>query len=407
MNHPRAVYGLVVPSLINLVNYLDRYIVAGVLPRIESEFGIDHAQAGLLGTVFIAVYMVASPIGGYFGDRMARRYLVAASVFLWSLATLASGLAGTFGMLLMARALIGVGEAGYATVAPAIISDLFTKERRTFVLSWFYVALPVGAAAGYGLGGYFAANHSWQDAFFAGGIPGLMLAGVALFMPEPERGASESTARATKIPFREGLGVLARKSEFWFNTAGQTLMTFSIGGLAYWMPSFLERERGLPADFTGFAFGAVTAVAGLSGTIAGGLLGDRAERRQPGGLLRISGWGMALAAPFMVVSAKVGMPVLIFGAIFVAQFLVFFNTGPLNAAMVNCVEPGFRAFAMGFNVLLIHLLGDAISPPLIGWIAEHSSLEKAIILNAIPVLVGGVVLLWGGRVPKRAAVSPV
>jgi MFS transporter, Spinster family, sphingosine-1-phosphate transporter len=397
-NHARAYFGLVVLSLINLVNYLDRYIIAGVLPKIEQDFGLSHTEAGMLGFIFMASYMVVSPLGGYLGDRMPRRFLVAASVFLWSLATLGSGLAGTFVMLLWARAIIGVGEAGYGTVAPALISDLFTRDRRTLMLSFFYVALPLGAAAGYGVGGYFASVHTWHGAFFAGGIPGLFLAALALMLPEPARGATELEPRAQeKIPFRVGLAALAKKGAFWFNTVGQTLMTFSIGGLAYWMPSFLERERGIAADKTGLLFGAVTAVAGILGTLAGGYLGDRWERKVPGGLLLVSGIGLVLASPFMVAAANVGAVPLIFGAIFVAQFLIFFNTGPLNAALCNCVEPGFRAFAMGLNVLFIHLLGDAVSPPIIGFIAQHSSLGLAIELNAIPVFLGGAILLIGAR----------
>lgn len=398
---PHSGYALFILSLINLVNYLDRYIVTVALPHIQRDFQLDNAQAGLLGSFFMVVFMLASPISGFLGDRVPRRFLVAGGVLLWSLATGASGLASTFTALMVARACVGIGEAGYGAVAPSIISDLFPREQRTRVLSLFYIAIPVGAAAGYGLGGWLSNAYSWHVAFFVGGVPGLILAVMAFFMPEPQRGAMDGPEAQKKLPFLVGLKGLARNSAFWWTTSGYTLMTFSIGGLAFWLPSFLVNERGLAVDQAGFLSGAVTAVAGLSGTVAGGWLGDRMDRRSPGGGLRMSGVGLLLAAPLMVLAMKVSAHGAMFGVIFLAQFLIFLNSGPINAAIVNGVPPAFRAFAMGLNVLFIHMLGDALSPTVIGKLADVSSLSFAIELNALPVLLGGLALLMAGRAFKH------
>ncbi|NTX12683.1 MFS transporter [Myxococcus sp. CA056] len=397
-----AGYALLVLTLINLVNYLDRYIVAVALPGIQKEFGINDTQAGLLGTMFIVVFMLASPVGGFLGDRYPRRLLVAGGVLLWSLATGASGLATSFIALLVARAVIGIGEAGYGAVAPSIISDLYPREQRTRMLAFFYIAIPVGAAAGYGLGGWLTQAYSWHVAFFAGGVPGLILGALAFFMPEPKRGAMDGPDAAAKLPFMVGLKGLGRNAAFWAVTAGYTLMTFSIGGLGFWMPTYLVRERGMAADSSGFIFGAITAVAGLLGTVAGGWLGDKMDRKREGGGLWMSGIGLLLAAPcmYLAVNLKDVGPAL--AAMGVAQFLIFLNSGPINAAIVNCVPPAFRAFAMGLNVLCIHLLGDAISPTLIGNIADAANLRTAIAVNALPVLLGGVALLIGARLFREA-----
>ena len=223
--------------------------------------------------------MLAAPIAGIVGDRIPRRYLVAGSVFLWSLATLASGFAPEFWILLLARAVVGIGEAGYGTVAPAMISDLYPARMRTRMLSLFYVAIPVGSAAGFALGGWLGQHYGWHMAFIIGGLPGLVVALLTLFMPEPVRGAMEEGPVPAKVPFREGLKALGSNRVFWFNTAGYTLATFAVGGLGHWMPTFLMEERAMSLDTAGFAFGAVTAAAGLLGTLAGGFLGDRAERR--------------------------------------------------------------------------------------------------------------------------------
>jgi MFS transporter, Spinster family, sphingosine-1-phosphate transporter len=398
----RAGYALLILTLINLVNYLDRYIVSAALPGIQNEFGINNTQSGLLGTVFIVVFMLASPLGGYLGDRVPRKLLVAGGVLLWSLATGASGLASSFLALLVARAFIGIGEAGYGAVAPSIISDLYPRALRTRVLSLFYIAIPVGAAAGYGLGGWLSSAYSWHVAFFAGGVPGLILGALALSMPEPQRGAMDGPGAQTKMPFMVGLRGLGGNKAFWATTAGYTLMTFSVGGLAFWMPTYMVKVRAMAEDKAGFLFGAVTAVAGLLGTVAGGWIGDRLDRIREGGGLGLSGVGLLLAAPCMYVAVNLESQAATFAVIGLAQFLIFLNSGPINAAIVNCVQPAFRAFAMGLNVLCIHMLGDAISPTIIGGIADAADLTTAIEVNAVPVLLGGVALLFGAKLLPAA-----
>jgi len=402
---PGAGYALGVLTFINLLNYLDRYIVSGVIPRIEETFGVDHAQAGWLQTVFILVYMLVAPLGGYLGDRYPRRWVLSLSIAIWSFATVGAGLAGSFAVLLLSRAIVGVGEAGYGTVSPGLIADYYPLSERTRALSVFYVAIPVGAALGYVLGGWIGNTWTWHWAFFVGGLPGLVAAMLALRMHEPPRGATEEggAAAAQKVPFLVGLKNLGHNAFYWVSVAGLTLMTFSIGGLAIFMPTFLELERGVAPTEAAIVFGAVTAVSGILGTLVGGVLGDRAERKSATGGLWLSGIGMLLAAPFMVWCAYTASVPLIYATAFAAMFLVFLNNGPLNAAIVSAVPPLFRSFAVGLSVLIYHLLGDALSPPIIGWLGDKLSLGTAITLNAIPVFLGGLVLVVGARVLHVAA----
>ena len=140
---------------------------------------------GSLATAFFVSYMIAAPIFGWLADRMSRWMLVGASVLLWSLASGASGLAGTFTLLLITRLFVGVGEAGYGPAAPTIIADLYPLERRGQVLSWFYMAIPVGSAIGYALGGWMATRWGWRWAFYAVTRPGLLLGAVQLFHARP------------------------------------------------------------------------------------------------------------------------------------------------------------------------------------------------------------------------------
>jgi predicted MFS family arabinose efflux permease len=405
--HPRATYGLALLTTVNLLNYLDRFIVAGVLALVLRDFQLTNAQGGLLTTVFIAVYMLAAPLAGVLGDRLPRRFLVAGSVFVWSLATLASGLAPSFAWLLVARAVVGVGEAGYGTVAPALISDLYPARQRTRALAFFYTAIPIGGALGFALGGWLGEAYSWRTAFVVGGLPGLLVALLTLRMPEPVRGGMEEGPVEPSVPVRAGLRALRRNRVFWFNTAGYTLMTFAVGGLGHWLPTYLTMERGLAVGSAGLASGAVTASAGVLGTLVGGLLGDRIERRARYGSMWLSAAGLLLAAPLMVAAVHMGTNAALFALVFLAQVLLFLNSGPINAALVTSVPPGSRALAMGLNTLLIHLLGDALSPPLIGWVADRSTYARAIELNAVPVLLGGLVLGVGAwRIVGRVRGPP-
>src|SRR5262249_53585386 len=189
-----AVYALVVLTILNFVNYVDRYVLAAVLKPLHQDpafRAVSDAQLGLLQTSFLVVYMIFSPIGGALGQRIKRKYIVAAGVGIWSLATLCSGAARRYGELLAARALIGFGAARYRAVAPALISDLFARDRRARMLSVFYVATPVGSALGFVLGGFVAQHWDWRHAFWVAGVPGLAFALLALFMAEPIRGVQD------------------------------------------------------------------------------------------------------------------------------------------------------------------------------------------------------------------------
>jgi MFS family permease len=395
-----AYYGLGVLTAINLLNYTDRFILAGVMTSVQKEFSLNNVQGGQLTTVFILVYMCASPLSGFLGDRMPRRFLISGAVLVWSLATIGSGFATTFLLLLVARAFTGIGEAGYGVIAPAFISDLFRKERRSRILAYFYTAMPLGAAAGYVIGGAMSEKASWQMAFFVGGLPGIALGLFALYLPEPTRGAMDDEGHSGVIPFREGLHAIARNTRFWMVVAGLTLMTFSIGGLSTWMPKFLENERGYTKTNAGLALGATIVIGGFLGTMAGGFLGDRMDRRWAGGGVMFSGFGLLATVPFMMGTALAHTTPVLLGCLLMAQFCLFLNTGPLNAAIVNVVPTGLRAFAFGFSMLIMHLLGDALSPPVIGWIGDRSSLEAAILINAVPVACGGLILLPARRLFK-------
>jgi MFS family permease len=383
---------------VNFLNYIDRYVIAAVLPKIQSDFGIGDAQAGLLAMMYMVVYMVASPFTGFLGDRYPRRFLVGAGVILWSLATAASGLAGSFHQLLVARSFIGVGEAGFGAVAPTLISEFFAKEKRGRMLAYFYVAIPVGSALGYLLGGLMGEHYGWRSAFFVAGVPGILIGIAAFFMREPPRGAGDGV-RSAEHKFEFGqLKTLLRNRTYVMTTLGFSAMTFALGGMAYWMPKYFHEVKGLPLDTANMWFGGMTVVSGLVGTFAGGWLGDWMLKRTPRAYLLVSGIGMILAVPATLVGLSATQPAVYMPAWFLAELGVFLNTGPANAVFVNVVLPEIRASAIALSILVYHLLGDATSPWLIGKVSDATgNLGLALSLTSAAMLLSGILYLVGSR----------
>ena len=187
---------LAVLTGLNLLDYLDRQLLAAVLPPLQAELHLGDEQAGNIGTAFMLGYFLTAPIFGYLGDRMPRRWLIAAGVFVWSLGTLLSGHANAYVSLLLFRTLVGFGEASFGTISPGWIADLFSPTKRNNAISWFYLAIPVGSALGYILGGWIAAHYGWRAAFLFAGYPGLLLAFLLFLLREPARGASELAAKS-------------------------------------------------------------------------------------------------------------------------------------------------------------------------------------------------------------------
>jgi len=401
-----ALYIMIVLTTINFLNYIDQRLLSAVLEQIKFEWTLSDAQAGLLGSVFVIVYTLTAPIG-YFGDRMRRKNLIAGGVLLWSLATVAAAFARNYHELLIARALLGVGEACYATIAPSIIADLYSKDLRSRKLAYFYLATPVGSAFGYILGGYIGQYYGWRAVFLVGGLPGLLFAALAFFIVEPRRGQyDDEVLPAVGLSLPATVKRLLQTPAWRINTIGLALMTFTIGGLALWMPAYLERVHGMTSGDAGTIFGGITVVAGVIGTLVGGRLGDRMQSRSPGGYFRLSGIGLLCSSPFIVLMTTLDWLPAIFAVVFIAELFLFLNTGPLNAALIACVPVQMRGAAFAVNVLCIHAFGDALSNVLLGVVSDAATpvlgsasagLSLAVAVTAIPVAVGGLLLLRGGR----------
>jgi glycerophosphoryl diester phosphodiesterase/predicted MFS family arabinose efflux permease len=440
---------LIVLTAINLLNYIDRYIFSALAPAMQKDLGLNDTQLGVLGSAFILAYVVIAPLFGLWGDRGSRPRIMAIGVGLWSIATAFSGIARTFAGQMATRIAVGLGESAYTVIAPSLIADYFPKTARGRIFAIYSGAIPVGSALGYLLGGLLEQALGWERAFFVVGVPGLLCATVLFFSRDPARAShvgkskpksvsgavtgseseslagavvdgqppaavhadsnevalavagglpQETTPMACTNPwayFADMCRTLCRNGGFVFVVLGYAAYTFVVGGMAFWMPSYIVRYYDVTLAQGNMVFGGVTVAGGFLGTLLGGWWADRIERRRGNGYLKVSIFSMLLATPlFMLTLSMKG-----FGAfsavLFLMEVALFLCISPLDAAVINYVRPEMRSTAMALNVFLIHALGDGISRALIGSISDASGLKAAIAYCPIVLIFAGVIWFIG------------
>jgi MFS family permease len=420
-----AAFGLAVLSFINLFSYLDRYLVSALIESLKhANLGLSDADLGSLMSGFLVVYTLTAPVFGALGDRRSRPKLIAFGVACWSFATALSGFAVGYWSLLAARASVGVGEAAYVTIAPSLLSDYFPASRRARVMAIFFCAIPVGSALGYVVGGMVDKHYGWRAAFFVAGVPGLLLAALCLLLLDPPRGSQDaapaaapgsstpnastpnasdtgSSAKAVRATTWATYVRLVHNQPYVLTVLGYAAYTFAVGGLAVWMPAFLERSRGMPRSEATGSFGAIVVVTGFLGTFVGGWLGDYCAKYSRQAYLWISAIATALAAPLVWVALTAESHTMYLVFMVAAQLLLFLSTGPINAAIINLVGAGERATAIALEVFAIHLLGDALSPPLIGALSDAFSLAQAVKIVPAAVVVSGAVWALAARAQSK------
>ena len=396
-----ALIALALLLALNLLNFIDRYILPGVQPLIQAEFHASDQAMGALTTALFVTYMLTAPFTGWLGDRFRRKPLIVAGAVLWSLATLVTFWVHDYWSLYIRHALVGVGEATFTIFAPAVLSDFFPPKERNRILSIFYLAIPVGAALGYLVGAQLGSRFGWRTPFFVGAIPGLVIAGLyAVFATEPVRGASEDheepAVKPTAAVMIRNFFTLFGNPGYMFATLGMAMMVFTMGGISTWMPTFLNRFAGMNVAKAGTVLGAITVVDGLAGTAIGGWLAQRWLRRDHRALYLLSAWSVILTLPLAAV-VFFGPPKLAVPALFAAEFFLFLNTGPLNAAICNSVSAAVRSSAIALELFLIHMLGDTFSPQIIGAISGVSSLRVGLGLTLVTLILSGMLLFAGAR----------
>ena len=384
---------LVLLTALNLLNYIDRSVLFAVQPLVQSEFHLSNTQVGYLTSAFLGFYMIAAPFTGPLADRYSRKMIIILGAVFWSALTLLTAVTHTYWELLVRHTLVGVGEATFVTIAPTFVADLFPENKRGRIFGVFYLAIPVGTAAGYLLGGKLGPHFGWRFPFYIAAVPGFLLALSLLFIPEPPRGQFDSLK---ETPERGSIRGLVHNPAFWMVTLGMSAGTFSLGGIQVWMPTFLSRVRGYSLESANLMFGKIVVVDGILASLAGGWLGDRLLPRMKSSYYFVSAVSMGLGVPVMIVGLF-NKGRLMIPAIALAAFLLLLNTSPLNTALVNSVGAHIRATAIAVNIFIFHLLGDVPSPTLMGYVADRRSLQAAFILPVIAMAISSAILFYGMR----------
>lgn len=371
---------LVVLTGLNLLDYLDRQLLASVLTPLKAELGFSDQQLGYLPTAFMWGYFLTSPIFGYLGDRLPRRWLIAAGVFVWSFGTLMTGHVSHFGALLIFRVLVGFGEASFGTISPGWIADLFAPGKRNNAISIFYLAIPVGSALGYIMGSYLGQHYGWRSAFLWAGYPGLLLAGLLFLLREPPRGASEETI-VVASPEHSGVrayAALLKFPRYLLVLAGYAAQTFAMGGFAYWAPTFLQRVHHMSVETSGDFFGKALVLTGLTATLGGGFAATAWQRRTGRGYVWVLALSALLAGPTAFAAFMLPDPGQAKVALAAAMFFLFLTTGPVNTLILETVPVTMRASAVAGSIFAIHMFGDLWSPPLVGYLSDKwGDLQRA------------------------------
>lgn len=389
-----AVGTLILLIGLNLLNYIDRYILPGAQSLIQKEYGWNDERIGALTTAFFVVYMLVAPITGWLGDRFSRKPLIIIGAVLWSLATLGTAWVHSYWTLYLRHALVGVGEASFGIFAPAVLADFYPERERNRILSIFYLAIPVGAALGYLAGGEIGTRYGWRAPFFVCAIPGLLIALLyGWFGREPERGASDHIQGAWNRTHFWGLFV---NGAFLTGTLGLAALTFAMGGISAWVPTFLHRFAHLSVANSSLVVGGITVIDGIAGTAVGGWIAQRWLRTNHRALYLLSFWSVALTLPCGAL-VFFGPSSWAVPSLFAAEFFLFLNTGPLNTAIVNSVSAPVRATAISVNLFCIHFFGDTFSPQIIGAVSDRTNLRLAMGLTLVSLVISAAILLGGAR----------
>ena len=469
-----AAYVLGLLTLINLLNYLDRNVVFAVFEPVKRELHVTDQQLGWLGSAYIIVLSICSIPFGVLSDLKSRRTVIAWSLGFWSVFTAAGGFVRGFGQLMTSRALVGVGEAGYAPASQAIIADYYKGRARAFALGIYSVGTALGGILGIWLGGVIAVKYGWRWAFIVMGVPGLVLTVLAARIrevnqraPTPVReamrrwyragvrravryvmpvaalsaaGAAAATimdlsfglsfdmsmavfgafvaaglvwtvARLVPVAVRrtaeagdvaasayedfiEAATVVLRTPTLIWIFLGGAMVTFAVNGLIAWAATFMDRVHRLSVPEFSARYGTWAVAGGVLGVLVGGRLGDWLQLRWKGGRVVASGAGFILAGPLVVwllVSGSLrGFAPLLFGIYF---FYTWYN-GPLAAVIFDVVPAAVRASVTGAFVLFSHLAGDALAPPLVGYLSDTTgSIQTAMMVLPLAGVVGGCVIL--------------
>jgi len=374
---------LAVLALVNFVNFADRQVVVPLLPLLRQQMGVTDSQLGSLQTWLLVVLAVASIPSGFLADRFSQTRIIVGGVVFWSLATIACGFAPTYLILVVARSLIGVGEAAYAPAAQSMISDSFPQERRAMAQSVFASGMLLGGAAGLAVGGVIGAAHGWKYTFIFVGLFCLIPGVFALKLQEPPR-----RPRSEVVPLKTLLSVPAYLAMI----AAGTFITFASVSLLYWGVDFAVTYKGFSLHQASESLAAVALLSLVFGVLTGGIVADRLQKKFIYGRIIVIAAAFLCAAPFVLLAIQSDEKWVVLAGLFIAGFFMSWYHGPVTAVLHDLTPQRAHSTAIGVYMFVTQLLG-ALGPQLVGKISDASDLQLGLQV-AVAVMVGGSLLMF-------------
>lgn len=373
-NQNQAWFALAVLFLINTMNFFDRQIAASVGKPIIDEFKLTDSDFGDMAMAFTLIYAAVGVPLGRLADRGNRSRILSIGVAAWSLFTAAGAAAWNYSSLFAARMLVGVGEASCSPAGNSLLGDLYPANRRARATSVFMLGLPIGIFLSNMFGGIIAKNYGWRRTLLIAAVPGLILAGLAFFIKEPKRGATE----AVKIEHEHHTGwepyrrVLSIPTMWWIILSG-ALHNFNAYAVNSFMPLYLGRYHGLDVADAGYVSAVVLGAVGVVGLLGGGLAADWARKKSPNGRMLLSAFALLISTPCVYLALNVPKGSLTSFMILmgVGWMMIYVYYVTVYPAVQDVVEPSLRGTAMALYFFAMYLLGGAFGAKILGNLSDY------------------------------------
>ncbi len=362
--------------LLYMFDYIDRMVIVSLFPYIKQDWGVSDTQLGLLvSAVYWSILIFTLPVSILI-DRWSRKNCIGLMAVVWSLATLSCAFTRSFGQLFTTRAVIGAGEAGYAPGGAAMISAYYPEDKRARMIGIWNASIPLGSAIGIALGGFIAQHFGWKYAFGVVALPGLIIA--LLFLRVRDYKTVSLVRKDRKMNFRDVVGEFTNKPSLILNNLGMASCVFVTTSLLTWLPTYFHRVDGLDMTKSGLKGSAVMLLA-IIGAPLGGYLTDRWYRNRKNARLLFPAVSSLVTGVllFVVFALLRGVP----------QYVVLLLTGVAATGFVSAavavtqdvVHPGLRAVSLSVNIIIQHILGSSVGPPVIGALSDRFGLETAMV----------------------------
>jgi MFS family permease len=374
-----------------LFDYIDRQIIVSLFPYMKADWGLSDKQLGaLVSVVSLTVALGALPVA-LVADRASRVKSIVVMATVWSLATISCMFTRNYSQLLAARAVVGLGEAGYGAVGAALIASIFPARMRGALLAAFFAAASVGSVLGVLLGGLIAARWGWKAAFGVVGFPGLVLALLYLKVRDYKTvaltPALDQATRSTGSTVAYVAKSMARSRTMLWVCLGGAAQLVVVSAVWSWLPSFLNRFHGLPPDQAAVR-AAMVVLLGAVGSVVWGIVADRAGSRRPRFKLFVMATicvaAMLVLLPTFAATGSAGLSQSSqFALIALGGFLMTCSVGPVSAIVIDVIHPGVRATGASVLALFQNLFGLAAGPFIVGVLSDSLGLANA--LTVMPV----------------------